>query len=142
MPNGTENFSDAMHRHYNDAILLKQNSRFDNAVYHAGFAVECGLKKFLQASNYTDPRRFRHKINEALVELQNRIAIIQTVNTKLALTISNFGLIPICFDNHPQYRYWRSNLHDLNATQLALDYAEKIERCLVQYELDTLSTGG
>lgn len=42
-----ENYPEAALRHWNDAELLIENSRIENADHHYGFAAECAIKKAL-----------------------------------------------------------------------------------------------
>lgn len=42
-----QEFAGAARRHFDDAELLRSNSRLPNADYHYGFAVECALKSLL-----------------------------------------------------------------------------------------------
>ncbi|WP_444961611.1 hypothetical protein [Nocardiopsis sp. M1B1] len=42
-----QEFAGAARRHFDDAELLRANSRWPNADYHYGFAVECALKSLL-----------------------------------------------------------------------------------------------
>lgn len=43
----TTSMESAAHRHYNDAVLLQNNQRRDNAGYHFGLAAECAVKHVL-----------------------------------------------------------------------------------------------
>lgn len=42
-----ENYADAALRHWNDAQLLEEENRVENADHHYGFAAECAIKKVL-----------------------------------------------------------------------------------------------
>lgn len=44
-----ENYADAALRHWNDAKLLEEENRVENADHHYGFAAECAIKKVLVA---------------------------------------------------------------------------------------------
>jgi len=42
-----ENYAEAALRHWNDATLLEEKNRVENADHHYGFAAECAIKKAL-----------------------------------------------------------------------------------------------
>ena len=59
----SENYNDAAVRHWEDAELLIENERLENADHHYGFAAECALKTVLRSLNRFKEDEHRKHIN-------------------------------------------------------------------------------
>jgi hypothetical protein len=57
----TPDFASAATRHLADARRLHSLSRFDNAVYHSGYGVECSLKAVIERTGLR-PREYGHRL--------------------------------------------------------------------------------
>ncbi len=58
-----EDYPAAARRHWEDAALLDEAQRRENADHHYGFAAECALKSALQAMGYFREDQHRRHIN-------------------------------------------------------------------------------
>ena len=97
----SENFANAAARHLDDALLLKSQQRFDNAVYLSGYVVECAMKAVLTASSLT-PQRLGHELQTISVEAMPLLWIV-------APTMRRYE-IPASDDVDELIRNWKPDL--------------------------------
>lgn len=58
-----DDYCSAAGKHLDDAQLLFQNERFDNAAYLSGYVLECALKLLVEHSG-GQPRRYGHDLSQ------------------------------------------------------------------------------
>lgn len=130
-----DDYGAAARRHYTDGNLLHQNQRYDNAVYHFGFAVECGLKYLLQANN--KPVIQEHDLETAIRNCM--------ITPRLALLLDQNNIPPRLCYGHPERRYWPDNSFRQSDSQTSKNYATYLIGRIKTFDLDNLSriiTGG
>jgi len=124
-----EDYKTAANRHCKDGELLHTNCRYDNAVYHFGFAVECGLKHLLQVNNKDVPQN-----HDLKTFLENCM-----LEPALALRLNQSNLPPRLCYGHPERRYWPDNFFKQADSQLLKAYTQFVLKQVRDYQLNTLS---
>lgn len=122
-----DRFAQAAGRHLIDARILAAQKRLDNAVYLAGYVVECGLKTVIgHHLGQTEARRWRHDLSglqgQALQQLCIMVphAQVRMPTSRTQGTVLDRG--------HPERRYWASGQWSEQETTLALLRASEIYR--------------
>ncbi|MFY7886296.1 MAG: hypothetical protein ACOVOV_15775 [Dolichospermum sp.] len=74
----TELFASAAGRHLQDAKILLSKNRWDNAIYLAGYVVECAFKLLVEQyfANNDAARKFGHNLQELEGKARERLGII------------------------------------------------------------------
>jgi len=136
-----DSFAEAASRHLKDSKLLLENTRFDNAVYLAGYVVECAFKTTLEF--YIDQSRakaYRHNLVSLQGNGMNRLrtlypaAIPYIPASQIDGTVLN--------QNHPHRRYSRSGLWNRDEAEKAVERAKEIfEQSVIKLVLDGVLRG-
>jgi HEPN domain-containing protein len=81
-----ESYKDAATRHYEDAVVLRQASKFDNAGHLIGFAAECAIKHAISTFSSSSGRpkgHFPEFLNIARKHLDKRSPMYNLLQTEL-----------------------------------------------------------
>ena len=122
-----ESFSNAAGRHLRDAEILLENERFDNAVYLAGYVVECSFKVLVELYFKNDQgaaKKYGHELNELEGLAMERLRVLYPMLDKQlpASSISNTVLATY----HPERRYAKSGLWTKEEVKLAVECTREI----------------
>jgi HEPN domain-containing protein len=127
-----ESFTNSASRHLQDARTLLKLGRWDNAVYLAGYVVECAFKVLVQQYFDTDrsaAKKYGHDLTALDGIAMERLRVIypildrQLPATKLDETV--------LAKYHPERRYARSGLWGEDEARLAIDRATEIYRDVI-----------
>jgi len=120
-----ESFIQAAGRHLHDAEILLVQNRWDNAVYLAGYVVECTFKVLVeQCIDNKACQKFGHDLTELEGQSIERLRIIYPIlDSKLPISRTN-GTVLV--KNHPQRRYCKSGLWNENEAKEAVERAAEI----------------
>jgi HEPN domain-containing protein len=122
-----ESFSQAAGRHLQDAKILCEQERWDNAVYLAGYVVECSFKVLIEIYFSNDQKavkKYGHDLNELEGKAMERLRVLyprldsQLPNARITGTI--------LAKDHPERRYAKSELWTKEEAQLAVQTAAEI----------------
>lgn len=122
-----ESFSQAAGRHLQDAKILCEQERWDNAVYLAGYVVECSFKVLIEIYFSNDQKavkKYGHDLNELEGKAMERLRVLyprldsQLPNARITGTI--------LAKDHPERRYAKSELWTKEEAQLAMQTAAEI----------------
>lgn len=124
-----DSFSSSAGRHLRDAQTLSSAQRWDNAVYLAGYAVECSFKVLIE-QNFKSGQHTAKKYGHDLTELQGkaieRLRILYPIlDQKLPISRMDETVLA---KSHPERRYARSGLWSKNEAELAVQIATEIHR--------------
>lgn len=114
-------YSVAAIRHLVDANLLYENHRFDNAMCHYAFSVECVLKAFLSA-----PLR-SHQLNILQDLVCTYSELLALFHPKFMLLFGIEKIPPILVQDHPERRYFE----DINYTEAEMQQVQIFTNSLV-----------
>lgn len=120
-----ESFPQASGRHLNDAKFLLNQRRWDNAVYLAGYVVECSFKVLVEI--YIDKaavKKYGHDLAIIQGEAMDRLRIMYpTLDIQLPASRTTGTVLD---QYHPERRYSQSNLWNQLEAQDAVNRAEEI----------------
>ncbi|MCW2279216.1 HEPN domain-containing protein [Heliophilum fasciatum] len=121
-------FAQAATRHLHDAQVLCDLQRWDNAVYLAGYVVECTLKALVEIyKGKKQTRDYGHNLNKlqesALTELR---LVSPKAATRLPKTTGT-----VLEKNHPGRRYAQSNLWTQSEAEKAVNRAREIHKEII-----------
>jgi HEPN domain-containing protein len=122
-----ECFSQAAARHLHDAKVLKDNERWDNAVYLAGYVVECSFKVLVQVyipEDRTAVKKYGHDLTELQGKAMDRLRLMYPV-LDMQLPVSR-TTETVLDQYHPERRYAKSGLWNQTQAQEAVNRAEQI----------------
>ncbi|MEC4812351.1 MAG: HEPN domain-containing protein [Scytonema sp. PMC 1069.18] len=121
----SESFSQAAARHLRDAQRLLNGQRWDNAVYLAGYVVECSFKVLVEIYiHQTAVKKYGHDLTELQGKAIERIRMMYPVlNLQLPASRTTGTVLD---QNHPARRYARSGLWSEIEAKDAVTRAEKI----------------
>lgn len=127
-----ELFSQAAGRHLQDARILLEARRWDNAIYLAGYVVECTFK-VLVSRYFKNDRAAVKKYGHDLVELEGRAMerlriLYPHLNSQLPSTRI---LNTVLAEDHPERRYAKSNLWTEEQARLAVERAKEIYTVII-----------
>ena len=127
-----ESFSSAAGRHLQDAQILLQTQRWDNAVYLAGYVVECSFKLLIEQYFKNDKaavKKYGHDLTELEGRAMERLRVLYPILDRQlpASRISDSVLA----QDHPERRYAKSELWTEEQAKLAVQRAEKIYREII-----------
>ncbi|GGA35241.1 hypothetical protein CYANOKiyG1_52830 [Okeania sp. KiyG1] len=99
--------------------------RWDNAVYLAGYVVECTFKVLVeQCIDNKDCQKFGHNLTELEGQSIERLRIIYPIlDSQLSISRTNGTVLT---DYHPQRRYFRSGLWNEKQATEAVERAAEI----------------
>ncbi|NEN92268.1 MAG: HEPN domain-containing protein [Okeania sp. SIO3H1] len=120
-----ESFIQAAGRHLHDAEVLLARHRWDNAVYLAGYVVECTFKVLVeQCIDNKACQKFGHNLTELEGKGTERLRIIYPIlDSQLPISRTNGTVLT---DYHPQRRYFRSDLWNEKEATDAVERAAEI----------------
>ena len=126
-----DHYPEASIRHWLDGKTLHQASRYDNAICHYAFSVECAVKafrdQFLQVYKGKDDKTHNAEpVWESLTAYQELLGIL---NPQLSLLIGIGAPPPLLFDGHPVRRYYNDSSY--TADDLA-ECGEFVDRLIQQ----------
>ncbi|MCL6632086.1 MAG: HEPN domain-containing protein [Alicyclobacillus herbarius] len=120
-----ENFVQAAGRHLYDCFLLRERERWDNAVYLAGYVVECILKALIET--YID-RGFAVSYGHDLVGLEGEaIDKARVLHPEIDLLLPKSRIDGTVLEqDHPQRRYAANGLWSKQQAIEACERAREI----------------
>ncbi|MGK7901404.1 MAG: DNA-binding protein [Hormoscilla sp.] len=127
-----ESFSQAAGRHLNDAFTLLKADRWDNAVYLAGYVVECAFKVLVEIYLERDRaavKKYGHDLEELEGKAMSRLKVMYPVLDMQAATARTTETV--LAQNHPERRYAQSGIWTENQARAAVLRANEIYREIV-----------
>ena len=127
-----DSFSNSAGRHLQDAQILLKKKRWDNAVYLAGYVVECCFKVLVEENFKHDQnaaRKYNHDITELDGRLMERLRVIYPFVDKQLPASRIMGTV--LNQNHPMRRYFKSGHWTETDAQSAVQRAEEIYREII-----------
>lgn len=121
-----DDYRDCAQRHLDDADFLFRNNRLDNAIYLAGFAIECALK-FAVEYYQGQPRDYSHRLHDIATHLINILSLLPNSPARSILNqiqSSRNSRHPLY--GHPGRRYWSSGWWNYNDVQDAINLAKDV----------------
>lgn len=121
----SEHFQQAAARHLQDAQYLLNHQRWDNAVYLAGYVVECSFKVLVEV--YIDSltaRKYGHNLAELQGKAIERLRLIYPAVDMQLPTSRTMGTV--LEQGHPERRYAESGLWSKIEGEQATQRAEEI----------------
>jgi HEPN domain-containing protein len=137
-----DRFAQAAGRHLVDAKVLAAENRFDNAVYLAGYVVECSLKTVISYHlGEAEARRWRHDLTGLQgPALQQLTVLVPHAQVRMPSSGTQGTVLE---SGHPERRYWASCQWTQEETTVALGRAFEIYRdTVVAMVLDGVLTAG
>ena len=131
-----ESFIQAAGRHLYDAEIMLAQHRWDNAVYLAGYVVECTLKVIVeQYINNKACQKFGHNLRQLQGKGIGRLRIIYPIlDAHLSISRTNGTVLA---EDHPERRYFEYGLWDeLEATEAVKRAAEIYNQIIPRLILD------
>jgi HEPN domain-containing protein len=108
-----------------DSEILAARSRWDNAVYLAGYVVECSLKAVI--AHYLGlpaAQRYRHDLSALQgPALQHLCALVPQAHLRLPASRTQGTVLD---EGHPERRYWASRRWTQQEVEAALKRTSKI----------------
>jgi len=122
-----DRFAQAASRPLVDARVLAGQRRLDNAVYLAGYVVECSLKTVMEFHLGQDQaRRWGHDLVGLQGQaLQQLCVLVPHAQVRMPASRTDGTVLD---QGHPQRRYWASGHWGEQETGLALERASEIYR--------------
>jgi len=127
-----EFFSNSAGRHLQDAQLLLVEQRWDNAVYLAGYVVECSFKVLVEQHFKHDQgavRKYGHDLTELEGRAMERLRVLYPILDRQLPASRIAGTV--LAQNHPERRYSKSGLWAEAEAQTAVQRAEEIYREII-----------
>jgi len=127
-----ESFSNSAGRHLQDAQTLLAEQRWDNAVYLAGYVVECSFKVLIDQHFKHDlgaVKKYGHDLTELDGRAMERLRLLYpTLDRQLP---SNRIIDTVLAQSHPERRYAKSGLWTESEAILAVRRAAEIYREII-----------
>jgi HEPN domain-containing protein len=122
-----DRFAQAAGRHLTDALVLASGTRLDNAVYLAGYVVECSLKTVIEHHlGEAEARRWGHDLSALQGRaLQQLCVMVPHAQIRVPASRTHGTVLE---QGHPVRRYWASGQWSEQETRLALERASEIYR--------------
>lgn len=127
-----ESFSNSAGRHLQDAKILLGEERWDNAVYLAGYVVECSFKVLIEQYFKHDQgavKKYGHDLTELEGRGMERLRVLYPILDRQLPASRIVGTI--LARNHPERRYAKSGLWTETEAQSAVERAEEIYREII-----------
>lgn len=121
-----ESFPQAAARHLQDAKILLNKERWDNAVYLAGYVVECSFKVLVEIyipEGKKAVKKYGHDLTELQGTAMDRLRVIYPVLMQLP---SDRTMGTVLAKNHPERRYYQSGIRNQTQAEEAVNRAEEI----------------
>ena len=122
-----ESFPQAAGRHLHDAQILLDKERWDNAVYLAGYVVECSFKVLVTvyiSEDIEEIKTYGHDLKKLQGKAMNRLRLMYPVLDMQLPTSRIEGTV--LKQKHPERRYAKSGLWNKNQAEKAVEAAEEI----------------
>jgi HEPN domain-containing protein len=122
-----ESFSNSAGRHLWDARLLLGEQRWDNAVYLAGYVVECSFKVLVEQYFKHDQgavKKYGHDLTELEGRAMERLRVLYPILDR-QLPASRI-VDTVLAQNHPERRYSASGHFSEGDAKTAVQRAEEI----------------
>ena len=122
-----ESFPQAAGRHLHDAQILLDKERWDNAVYLAGYVVECSFKVLVKVyipEDQTAVKKYGHDLTELQVKAMDRLRLMYPVLDMQLPASRTTGTV--LDKDHPERRYAKSGLWNQTQAEEAVNRAEEI----------------
>ena len=122
-----ESFPQAAGRHLYDAKILLDKERWDNAVYLAGYVVECSFKVLVKVyipEDQTAVKKYGHDLTELQGKAMDRLRLMYPVLDVQLPTSRTTGTV--LDKDHPERRYAKSGLWNQTQAEEAVNRAEEI----------------
>ncbi|MFM6795453.1 MAG: HEPN domain-containing protein [Dolichospermum sp.] len=127
-----DSFSQAAARHLQDAKILLDKQRWDNAVYLAGYVVECSFKVLVTvyiSKDIEEIKTYGHDLKKLQGKAMNRLRLMYPV-LDMQLPTSRIQRT-VLSRNHPERRYYKSGIRDQTQAEQAVNRAEEIYREII-----------
>jgi HEPN domain-containing protein len=127
-----EFFANSAGRHLQDAHILLAQKRWDNAVYLAGYVVECSFKVTIEQHFKHDRgavKKYGHDLSELEGRALDRLRLLYPMLDK-QLPASRVAGTALAL-NHPERRYFKSDFWVESDAQSAVQLAEEIYREII-----------
>jgi HEPN domain-containing protein len=135
-----QSFSSAASRHLHDSEILLKEQRWDNAVYLAGYVVECAFKTLVELyldGNDEATKKFGHNISQLEGKAMDRLRVIYPFLGK-ELPSSRISGTVLAID-HPERRYAESSLWTKDEAEKSVKRAKEIyQETILKLVLDGL----
>ncbi|MFM5898594.1 MAG: HEPN domain-containing protein [Dolichospermum sp.] len=122
----SESFPQAAARHLHDAKILLDKQRWDNAVYLAGYVVECSFKVLVEVyipEGKTAVKKYGHDLTELQGKAMDRLRLIYPVLMQLPASRTMGTVLD---QYHPERRYYKSGIWNQTQAEEAVNKAEEI----------------
>jgi HEPN domain-containing protein len=127
-----ESFSNSASRHLQDAQILLRAQRWDNAVYLAGYVVECCFKVLVEQHFKPDRgavKKYGHDLTELEGRAMERLRVLYPILDRQLPTSRIAGTV--LAQNHPERRYAESGLWAEADANTAVQRAGEIYREII-----------
>jgi HEPN domain-containing protein len=127
-----ESFVNSAGRHLHDARILLAEQRWDNAVYLAGYVVECSFKVLIEQHFKRDReavKKYGHDLTELEGRALDRLRLLYPILDK-QLPVSRLA-DTVLAQNHPERRYFQSGCWVESDALSAVQRAEEIYREII-----------
>ncbi|MFM6252738.1 MAG: HEPN domain-containing protein [Dolichospermum sp.] len=127
-----DSFSQAAARHLQDAKILLDKQRWDNAVYLAGYVVECSFKVLVTvyiSKDIEEIKTYGHDLKKLQGKAMNRLRLMYPV-LDMQLPTSRIQRT-VLSRNHPERRYDKSGIWNQTQAEEAVNRAEEIYREII-----------
>ncbi|MFM6753904.1 MAG: HEPN domain-containing protein [Dolichospermum sp.] len=133
----SESFPQAAARHLHDAKILLDKQRWDNAVYLAGYVVECSFKVLVEVyipEGKTAVKKYGHDLTELQGKAMDRLGLIYPVLMQLPASRTMGTVLD---QYHPERRYYKSGIWNQTQAEEAVNKAEEIyQQIIIKLVLD------
>ncbi|QEI42481.1 hypothetical protein BMF77_03090 [Dolichospermum sp. UHCC 0315A] len=122
-----DSFPQAAARHLHDAKILLDKERWDNAVYLAGYVVECSFKVLVKVyipEDQTAVKKYGHDLTELQGKAMDRLRLMYPVLDMQLPASRTTGTV--LDKDHPERRYAKSGLWNQTQAEEAVNRAEEI----------------
>jgi len=124
----SESFAQAAARHLQDAKLLLNHHRWDNAIYLAGYVVECSFKVlvgiYIDQIDQKEVKKYGHDLTKLQGQAMDRLRLMYPVLDMQLPASQTTGTVLDQY--HPERRYFKSSYWSPSDTELAVEKAEQI----------------
>ncbi len=121
-----DSFPQAAARHLHDAKILLDKQRWDNAVYLAGYVVECGFKVLVEVyipEGKTAVKKYGHDLTELQGKAMDRLRLIYPILMQLPASRTMGTVLD---QYHPERRYYKSGIWNKDQAEKAVNRSEEI----------------
>ena len=120
-----ESFAQSAGRHLTDSCELMKKGRLDNAVYLAGYVVECAFKTLVQIyHDYNMAKAYGHNLVDLQGQAMERLRVLYpAADLRLPHSRTSGTILDI---DHPVRRYARTGLWSSDEVRQAVERAHEI----------------